>query len=42
MTIIKTVMYADFGDPRLHDRDLGALKPRKNGHFCHQNLIIHL
>ena len=35
-------MYADLGDPRSRDRDFGALKPRKNGHFCLENLLIRL
>ena len=38
MTISENVMYANFGDPRSHDRDLG-LKPRKNGNFWVENFI---
>ena len=33
MTTFKSVIEADFGDPRSRDRDLETLKPRKNGHF---------
>ena len=40
MTIIKSVVYADFEEPRSHDRDLGTLKLRKNYHFCLENLLI--
>ena len=35
-------MYANFEKPRLSDRDLGALKLRKNCHFCLENLLIRL
>ena len=39
MSINKTFMHANFGDPRLRDRDLGTLKPRKNWQFCGQKFI---
>ena len=39
MTIIESIMHADFGDPKSRDRDLAALKPTKNGHFCLENLF---
>ena len=29
MTIIKSVMYGGFGDPKLRDRNLATLKPTK-------------
>ena len=40
MTIIKTVTYAAFGDPRSRDRDLETLKPTRNGHSCLETLLI--
>ena len=40
MTLIKSVIYADFEEPRSCDRDLGTLKLRKNYHFCLKNLLI--
>ena len=40
MTIIKSIMYADFEEPRLHDHDLEILNLRKNCHFCLENLLI--
>ena len=42
MTIFKSVVYGDFGDPTSRDRDLGTLKTRKNGHFSLENLLIRL
>ena len=30
-------MYSNFGDPKARDRDLGILKPRKNGNFGVEN-----
>ena len=42
MTIIKSIMYANFEEPRSHDRDLGTLNLRKSSHFCLQNLLIRL
>ena len=33
MTVIKSIMYADFEEPRSLDRDLGTLILRKNYHF---------
>ena len=40
MTIIKSVMYADVGDPESRDRDLATPKSTKNGDFCLENLLI--
>ena len=40
MTIIKSIMYANFDEPRLRDRDLGTLNLRKNCHFSLENLLI--
>ena len=42
MTIIKSIMYADFDEPRSRDRDLGTLNLKKNCHFCLENLLIRL
>ena len=42
MTIIKSVMYADFEEPRSRDRGLGTFKFEKNYHFCLENLLIRL
>ena len=42
MTIIKSVIYANFEEPRSRDRDLGTLKLRKSYHFCLENLLIRL
>ena len=42
MTIIKSIIYADFEEPRSRDRDLGTLNLRKNCHFCLENLLIRL
>ena len=42
MTIIKNVVHVDFGNFRSRDRDLKTLKPRKNSHFCLENLLIRL
>ena len=42
MAIIKSVMHANFRDPRSRDRDLRTLKPRKNGHFWFESLLIRL
>ena len=42
MTIIKSVIYSNFEEPRSRDRDLGTLKLRKNYHFCLKNLLIRL
>ena len=42
MTIIGSVMYADFEEPRSRDRDLESLNLRKNCHFCFENLLIRL
>ena len=33
MTIIKSIMYANFEEPRSRDRDLGTLNLRKNAIF---------
>ena len=33
MTIIKSIMYANFEEPRLRDRDLGTSNLRKNAIF---------
>ena len=40
MTIIKSIMYVNFEEPRSRDRDLGTLKLRKNCYFCLENLLI--
>ena len=42
MTIIKSIMYANFKEPRSRDRDLDTLNLRKNCHFCLENLLIRL
>ena len=42
MTIIKSVTYGDFGDPKSRDRDLATKKLTKNGHFCFESLLIRL
>ena len=42
MTIIKSIIYANFEEPRSHDRDLGTLDLRKKCHFCLENLLIRL
>ena len=42
MTIIKSIMYANFKEPRSRDRDLDSLNLRKNCHFCLENLLIRL
>ena len=42
MTIIKSIMYADFEKPRSRDRDLGTLNLRKKCYFCLKNLLIRL
>ena len=41
-SINKSIMYANFEDPRSCDRDLGALKPRKKRQFLAQKLLIRL
>ena len=42
MTIIKSIMYANFEEPRSRNRDLGTLNLRKNCHFCLENLLLRL
>ena len=42
MKIIKSIMYANFEEPRLRDRDLGTLNLIKNCYFCPENLLIGL
>ena len=42
MTIIKSIMYADFERPRSRDRDLETLNLTKNCYFCLENLLIRL
>ena len=42
MKIFKSIMYANFEKPRSRDRDLEALKLRKNCYFCLENLLIRL
>ena len=42
MTIIKIIVYANFEERRLRDRDLRTLNLRKNCHFCLENLLIRL
>ena len=42
MKIIKSIMYANFEEPRSRDRGLGTLNLRKNCHFCVENLLIRL
>ena len=42
MAIIKSIMYANFEEPRLRNRDLETLNLRKNCHFCLENLLIRL
>ena len=42
MTIIQSVIYADFEDPRSLDCDLETLKPTKKGPFCLKRLLIFL
>ena len=42
MTIIKSIMYANFKEPRSRDRDLRTLKLRKNCFFFLENLLIRL
>ena len=42
MTIIKSIMYANFEEPRSRDRDLETLNLRKNCHFCLEYLLIRL
>ena len=42
MTIIKSIMYANFEEPTSRDRDIGTLNLRKNCHFCLENLLIRL
>ena len=42
MTIIKSIMCANFEEPKSRDCDLGTLKLRKNYHFCLENLLIRL
>ena len=42
MTIIKSIVYANFEEPRPRDRDLETLNLRKNCHFCLENLLIRL
>ena len=40
MTIIKSVLYTTFGDPRSRDGNLGTLKPKKNCRYCLENLLF--
>ena len=42
MTLIKSVIYGNFGDLKSRDCDLVTLKPTKYGHFCLESLLIHL
>ena len=42
MTIITSIMYADFEEPRSRGRDLETLNLRKSCHFCLENLLISL
>ena len=42
MTIIKSIMYANFEEPRSRDRDLRTQNLRKTFHFCLKNLLIRL
>ena len=42
MTIIKSIMYANFEEPTSRNPDLGTLNLRKNCHFCLENLLIRL
>ena len=42
MTIIKSIMHANFEKPRSRVRDLRTLNLRKNSHFCLENLLIRL
>ena len=39
MTILKSITYADFEEPRSYDRDLETLTLRKNRRFCLKNLL---
>ena len=41
MTIIKSVMYGNFGSPTSRDRGLTTQKTTKNGHFFVENLLIY-
>ena len=38
MTVIKSIMYGNFEEPRSRDRDLETLNLRKKCHFCLENL----
>ena len=40
MTIIKSIMNADFEEPWSRDHDLGTLNLRKNSYFCFENLLF--
>ena len=40
MTIIKSIMYADFEELMSRDRDSETLNLRKNCHFCLENVLI--
>ena len=42
MTIIKSIMYANFEEPRSRGGDLETLNLRKNCHFCLENLLLRL
>ena len=42
MTIIKSIMYANFEEPRSRDRDLKTLNLRKNFHFSLENILLRL
>ena len=42
MTTIKSIMYANFEEPRSRNPDLGTLNLRKNCHFFLKNLLIRL
>ena len=42
MRIDVSVMCANFGDPKSHDRELTHKKNIKNGNFWLENLFIHV
>ena len=42
MRITRSVMCANFGDPRLRDRELTYKKTLKNGDFWLESLLIRL
>ena len=39
MTMIKSVLFDDFGDLKFRDRDLGTIKSKKKRQFLSQKLI---